>query len=295
MNEMLRNLAASVLMAAASAGVSAAPYDSAYDQAAGYGVETLDRRVEKLEKKFSGQALSKMVTDMDRLQAEVLKLRGELEKAQNELDRLKRQHKDDYANLDQRLQQVIANQSVVQAQMQAAAPANTAVPPIPADGSGAVTLSGSENAGQGTVPAAAPAAPGESTPAPPPAREVAYQKAFATLKDGRYGEAIQEFKSFMNAYPTGDFSDNAQYWLAEAYYVTKDYGASRLAFDQVIKAFPRSAKVADAMLKIGLIDYDRGQYSEARSQLTDLMSRYPGSSAAKLAEKRLERMQQEGH
>ncbi|MCU0734172.1 MAG: tol-pal system protein YbgF [Methylotetracoccus sp.] len=289
MRETLCRLSVSLLLAAPTAAVLAAPYDDTYDQAAGYGVETLENRVQRLEKKFSGQAMAKMVGDVEKLQSEVLKLRGEVEKAQNELERLRKQHKEDYGNVDQRLQQVITNQSVMQAQLQAAAPPAPPAPAVPVEGGEQAAAPVTDNAAQSPLPAAAPV---ES--APPPPREVAYQKAFTTLKDGKYSDAIKEFKSFMAAYPNGEFSDNAQYWLAEAYYVTKDYGAARIAFEQVVKAFPQSAKVADAMLKVGFIDYDRGQYAEARTALADVVKRYPGSSAAKLAEKRLERMQQEG-
>lgn len=294
MIKSLRSLWLLPVLAAPGAMLAAAPYDDTYDQAAGYGVETLENRVAKLEKKLGGQALAKMAGDTEKLQAEVLKLRGELEKAENEVERLKRQHKEDYGNIDQRLQQVIANQSVMQAQLQAAAAAAPATPPAaPAtapDGSvppPAPTAGADQNS-------AAPAPP-PAAAAPPPPRELAYQKAFGLLKDGRYADAIKDFKGFMGAYPSGEFSDNAQYWLAEAYYVTKDYGAARMAFDQVIKGFPQSAKVADAMMKIGFIDYDRGEYGEARNALSDVVKRYPNSSAARLAEKRLDRMQQEGH
>lgn len=284
----MRWLNLSGLLVFTAAGVSAAPYNSAYDQAAGYGVETLENRVERLEKKFSGQGLPKMLGDLEKLQNELLKLRGELEKANHELERLKKQQKDDYTNLDQRLQQALANQT--------ATPAPGTPPTEPAAPAGEGQTPGTQ-----TQPGAPPDAPGRTTaappaaePAPPPPREVAYQKAFATLKDGRYGDAVKEFKSFIGAYPSGEFSDNAHYWLAEAQYVTKDYEAARLAFEQVIRSFPQSPKVADAMLKIGFIDYDRGFYPEARTELADVVKRYPGSSAAKLAEKRLDRMQQEG-
>lgn len=294
MNKMLRNLAASLLWAATM--VSAAPYDSTYDQAAGYGVETLENRVEKLEKRLSGQALAKMLGDMEKLQSEVLKLRGELEKADHELERLKKQQKDDYTSMDQRLQQVMATQSVMQTQMQVAAPASAAPPSSP-DASSQGLEPSTENPAQNAAPTLPGSAPVEPVPPPVPVppREIAYQKAFATLKEGRYADAIKEFKSFMAAYPSGEFSDNAQYWLAEAHYVTKDYGAARVAFDNVIKGFPQSTKLADAMLKIGFIDYERADYSAARAALMDVAKRYPNSSAAKLAEKRLDRMQQEGH
>lgn len=288
MKKCLRVASASLL--AAGTAVSAAPYDSTYDQAAGYGVETLENRVEKLEKKFSGQALSRMAIDLEKLQSEVLKLRGQLEKAEHELERLKKQQRDDLAGIDERLRQVTANQSVMQAQLQAAAPAAPATPPAEGTGESSELPVQQPAANPGGSPALEPAAEA----APPPPREVAYQKAFATLKEGRYAEAIHDFKIFLDAYPSGEFSDNAQYWLAEAHYVTKDYGAARIAFEQVIKGFPQSAKIADAMLKIGFIDYERGLYAEARAELAEVVKRYPRSSAAKLAEKRLDKMQQEG-
>lgn len=282
---------------------AAEPYD-VYDRAAGYGVDTLERRVEKLEKKLSGQALTGVTEEVDRLQSEMQKLRGELEKATNEINRLKKVQKDEATAVDERLQQLSKAQTDLQAQVQGQNPQNVAVPgAVPADGAVPVP-------GQPVDPTAAASgqpAPVAGTPTPPavpqaaaapppvPPREAAYQKAFGILKEGRYPEAIRELKAFLAAYPTGDYSDNAQYWLAEAFYVTKDPAAARSAFDTVIKSFPQSSKVADAMLKLGFIDYDIGQYAGARATLNELIKSYPNSSAAKLAEKRLERMQQEGH
>jgi TolA-binding protein len=59
--------------------------------------------------------------------------------------------------------------------------------------------------------------------------------------------------------------------------------------------FPQSGKVPDAQLKLGFIEYENADYAKARGLLTDLIKRYPESSAAKMAEKRLERMKQENH
>jgi TolA-binding protein len=49
------------------------------------------------------------------------------------------------------------------------------------------------------------------------------------------------------------------------------------------------------MLKSGFIQYERKQWDLARKQLEDLVSRYPGSDASQLAQKRLDRMFREGH
>jgi len=282
---------------------AAEPYD-VYDRAAGYGVDTLERRVEKLEKKLSGQALSGINEQVDRLQSEVQRLRGELEKATNEVARVKKLQKEEFADVEAKLQQLGKAQTDLQAQVQALTPPAPGAAPgtVPGDGSAPIPGQPTDPAaavpGQAPAPGTAPADPAAAqAAAAPPAvapREAAYQKAFGILKEGRYPEAIRELKAFLTAYPSGEYSDNAQYWLAEAFYVTKDPAAARSAFDTVIKSYPQSSKVADAMLKLGFIDYDIGQYAQARATLSEVMRTYPNSSAAKLAEKRLERMQQEG-
>ena len=59
--------------------------------------------------------------------------------------------------------------------------------------------------------------------------------------------------------------------------------------------FPQSAKVADAKLKLGFIEYENQQYPKAREILNEVLKGYPETAAAKMAEKRLERMKQENH
>jgi TolA-binding protein len=63
----------------------------------------------------------------------------------------------------------------------------------------------------------------------------------------------------------------------------------------MIRKFPQSGKVADALLKIAYIEYDGGQYANARELLGDVIKRYPTSSAARMAEKRLEKIKAEKH
>jgi tol-pal system protein YbgF len=134
---------------------------------------------------------------------------------------------------------------------------------------------------------------------PPPndsaVRQAAYQKAFNLLKDSKYPEAIKELKAFIAGYPGGEFSDNAWYWLGEAQYVSGDRTTSRDTFREMIRKFPQSGKVADALLKIAYIEYDGGQYANARELLGDVIKRYPTSSAARMAEKRLEKIKAEKH
>ena len=149
-------------------------------------------------------------------------------------------------------------------------------------------------------------APGmEATPAPvstpemplpsvPPAAtsddagsETAYRDAFALLKSGEYDQAIAAFDSFQQQYPNSQYGDNAQFWLAEAHYVKRDFAAALPAYQKMLADYPASKKLSHAMLKIGYSYSELGQTAEAQAVLLDLQRRFPGSAAAQLAAQRI--------
>ena len=94
-----------------------------------------------------------------------------------------------------------------------------------------------------------------------------YQAAFDLLKDGKYPEAISGFKQFLTTFPNSALADNAQYWLGEAHYVTKQYPDALRDFRTVLEKYPDSRKIPDALLKIGYCNYELKNWPEARSAL----------------------------
>ncbi len=122
-----------------------------------------------------------------------------------------------------------------------------------------------------------------------------YQKAFNLLMDRRYDQAQQSFRSFLKKYPGSRLADNAQYWLAEANYVTRNFDMALVEFKKVVRVFPSSPKISDALLKVGYIQYEKRQWDAARNTLGGLVNRYPNSTASQLAKKRLDKMLSEGH
>ena len=67
------------------------------------------------------------------------------------------------------------------------------------------------------------------------AEQAAYVQAFDVLKSGNYAAPIAGFKQFLATYPQSALADNAQYWLGEAYYVTRD-------FDNAARRVPRGRR-----------------------------------------------------
>ena len=102
------------------------------------------------------------------------------------------------------------------------------------------------------------------------------------------------FQQFLVTYPDSELADNAQYWLAETYYVTRQFDEALAAFKVVIHDYPRSRKVPDALLKMGYCNYELKRWDAARGALNQVRTDYPETTAARLAGQRLERMEGEG-
>jgi tol-pal system protein YbgF len=134
-----------------------------------------------------------------------------------------------------------------------------------------------------------------ATPVNPAEEQAAYEKALAILREGRYAEAVMAFNQFLANYPNGTYSDNAYYWLGETYYVTRDFDHALATFNTLVESYPQSSKLAGAKLKIGYIYYEKHDWKEARQILKGLVDAYPGTTEARLAEDRLQRMKKEGH
>ena len=141
----------------------------------------------------------------------------------------------------------------------------------------------------------AAASPAPAAPSVDPVKEqAAYQRAFNLLKEGRYEQAAAAFQAFLSEYQGGHYADNAQYWLGEAYYVTRQFEPALTEFQKLMRNYPASSKVTHAMLKVGYIYDEMDKPDKARETLKALIANHPKTTAARLAEERLRRMKQEG-
>jgi len=237
----------------------------------------LGERVDRLEQLMSSETLIELHQTVQALQREVQSLRGEIELQGHTLSQLKQRQRELYLDVDRRLQQMETGQAG------ASAPAASAAAPA---------MQAGVPAQPGTTTAAV--SPGPLTTTAPPADSVeeqrSYQTAFDLLKSGRYDQATQAFQEFLAKYPSGQYADNANYWLAEAYYVTRKFEPALKQFEQLVADYPQSQKLTHALLKIGYIHDELGQREQAEQVLDDLIKRFPDSTAAGLARKRLQRI-----
>ncbi len=251
-------------------------------------MQRLVEEMNRLGRLIDNPAMLEMMQIVEEMSSEINQLNGQIEQQTFDIAEIKKQQRELYLDIDRRLRQLESG-----AVSQAPAP-SISVPRV-------------DTAGTGQAPAAS-----SQAPAPPPAPEVtasiqpvpsatqseekaAYQAAFDTLKEGRYRQAKIELKTFLGKYPNSSYAGNAQYWLGEAHYVTRNFDEGIAEFKKVLSDYPGSNKVPDAMLKLGYTFYELKQFDEAKAILGDLRERFPNATAARLATKRLDRIRKEGH
>ena len=237
----------------------------------------------------SDNAIFEVLGRLEQLQLEVQQLRGMVEEQSQTITDLQRKQTNMYSDLDERIQVLTAPNQ----QPTAAATAQT--PPAAAVASAPVAPV-VEPPSQAAAPVVVESKPAEATPVNAAQQQASekerYQQAYDTLRNGRNAQAIQMFEALQADFPAGELSDNTQYWLGEAYKINREIDKARAAFTKVSTQYPQSAKVPDALLKLGYIEFEQQNLVKARDYLTRVTTSYPSSTAAHLAAKKLAQMPQ---
>jgi tol-pal system protein YbgF len=228
-------------------------------QAADWDSLSIEERVTRLERILSNQSQSDILIQVQRLQKEVQTLRGKLEVQAHTLETLSQHPSGTYGEFD--------------------TPSSPSLTPLTPLTTGSVAPNNQPT--ERLLPTASPV---ENSPE----EQAEYQRAFGQLRDGQYNAATKAFRDFLNRYPNGQYADNAQYWLGETFYVTRDFDAAILAFNQMLEQHPDSPKRAGATLKLGFIYHEKGQIAKAQELLGQILQQYPDSTEAQLAQQRLE-------
>lgn len=265
----------------------------------------LEARLMRLERQLDSESLITMSTGVDQLRSDVAALRGQIEEVQFDVEANAQRQRDLYLDLDSRLQTLEQSRGQGGAfapppigggpnaapsfGASAGAPPTVTQPPAggsdrfgaPASGGNAGTAASST--GFGAQPAGAP---------PPPVLsgtdQENYNRAYELLDPRRdYAAANRAFAEFIAAFPTSPLAPNAQYWLAETFYVRDMFQEALPAFQKVLEDYPASLKEPDAMLKLGYVYDALGNAEAARTTLQQVMQRYPNTTFARLASVRL--------
>jgi tol-pal system protein YbgF len=199
---------------------------------------------------------------LQQLQDEVRMLRGALEEQQHKVDRLEQQQRDRYRDLDRRISLLMAalpDEALLKArQAQSVDTAKDTTSALPQEETGAPASSAG-------------------------ADSVAYEAAFAHVRQRDFVQAEEAFDRFVKEYPDSALIPNAWYWLGEVKLAQGRSDAAASAFDLVLTRYPRHAKAADALYKLGVLAQREGDSAGAARLMQRVQNEYPHSSAAGLA------------
>ena len=227
------------------------------------------------ENRSAGQANLEAQNRITQLQAEVSGLRNQIETLTHEIEQLKQRNRDQYVDLDSRLQRLEGGAPAA-ATPNSPAAATPAAPAEPAPAPAAAQSATAESA------------PDASAPADPAAEEAAYQAALDALVERfEADQSARLFQAFIRDYPASPLVPNAWYWLGESYYVTQNYDLALEAFQTLLAGYPGSRKEADSLLKVGYCQVALNQRDAGEATLREVSVRFPGSEAAAKAESRL--------
>ena len=234
----------------------------------------LSDRISRLENIVANQ--DQQLTQLSNMQSQIQELRGNIEVLTNENAQLKKQQIAYFTDLDQRLQD---QEKLSAAKHKGAGKKNSTTP----------TTAKSEITSTVAVkPAVAtPAVIGHTIKKAENDTE-AYQSAFNLTKEKKYSEAISAFRAFLTEHPDSNYVPNVHYWLGELYLVQKQNSEAKTEFSSLLHHYPQHPKVPDAMLKIALIDYEHGDSKTAIAIFKKIVTAYPGTTAANLAQAKLD-------
>ena len=186
--------------------------------------QTLDQRVERLERMANNPVLMQHSQRMNDQQREIQSLYDEIDRLKNQLRALESRLAKQYQEMDERLHQLQTKTAVVR----------------PNESSQT----------NNTLPAPTGVAPAPSALSVEPERK-AYDAAFALMREARYAESIEAFKAFVTTYPKGSLASNGYYWMGEAHLIQQQFAPAYDAFSTLLKNYANSDKVEDALLRGG--------------------------------------------
>ncbi|MBI3524571.1 MAG: tol-pal system protein YbgF [Betaproteobacteria bacterium] len=191
---------------------------------------------------------------IEQLKSDMAKLRGQIEVLNYELEATQKRQKDFYVDLDNRLRK-----------LETATPATAA------------------------APAAAAAAAANPAPTDPAAETRDYENSLTLFKSAKYKDALAALLNFIKTYPSSGLLPSAHYWAASAHFQLREYPKAAELFAKVPAFWPADPKAPDAMLGQANSQREAGNLKESRKTLTQLIEKYPDSSAAQTARQHLKK------
>ena len=155
---------------------------------------------------------------------------------------------------------------------------------------GASAPAGVAPAGAASVPPTTGSAGSSPASSAAPSADTLYSNGLRDITSGKYDLARSEFQDYLKYYGDTDLASNAQFYLGEIAYSQKQYQQAASEYDRVLTNYPKSFKLAPALLKKGMALIELGQKTAGIRDLRDVVRRYPGTEEERRARAKLKEL-----
>lgn len=122
----------------------------------------------------------------------------------------------------------------------------------------------------------------------PPTADDAYEAAMGAYQRGSMTTARGAFQEFLQVAPRDPRAAEAQFYIGETY--TRDPDAAIAAYQRVVDRYPTSARAPAALLRMAKLEIARGDRTQARAHLNQILRSYSRSDEADEARTQLDRL-----
>lgn len=207
-------------------------------------------RLEEANKQQTGSLLD-LLTQIESLNQELRRLRGQNEELEHNLQDAKNRQKDFYVDLDARMRHFEAAEAAPQSDSTQKAADKSVVEDIEA------------------------------------VESSAYEVVYAYYKAANYQKVLESSKEFLKKFPDSSRVPNVHYLMGDAYFSQDDFKKSIASYQVIVSKYETSPNVSDAWLNIAACQQQLKDLASAKKTLKLLIQKYPDSKAAKKAKQRL--------
>lgn len=220
------------------------------------------------------------LTRLDQLEAELRRLTNRIDVLTNDLDRIVQDATNRVGDIEFRLTELEGGDTSLVAPPEALGGGLTAVaPPPPRPSAAAPGLAAPDLAAPGGFPAAP--APGAGGGAQLTVTERSdFEAAVAAAEAGDNLRAGQLLRGFLETYPGGPLTSDAQFRLGEALAAQSDWQGAARSFLDAFSGAPEGPVAPRALYRLAVSLAEIGQQPEACLTLTEVDTRYPRSDVA---------------
>ena len=79
------------------------------------------------------------------------------------------------------------------------------------------------------------------------------------------------FQNFIKQYPKSNLAPRAQYWIGDSYFNLRDFRLAISSQQTLIKSYPESPTVPDAMLNIASSQIEMGESLAVKNTLEEIL------------------------